>query len=263
LLAAIPEARSQARAQDRTAHVNGMDMHYQVLGSGEPLILLHGFGGCGEDWQPIVEVFAKQYQVIIPDLRGHGASTNPTKTFSHRQSALDVFTLLDQLDLQRIKAMGISSGGMTLLHMATSQPGRIDAMVLIGTTTYFPEQARKIMAVSGQIMPPEVRAMYQRCAKRGEAQVHELIDEFTSFKDSYEDMNFTPPLLGTIKARTLIVQGDRDPFFPVNIPTEMYQAIPGSALWIVPRGGHVPIFGPRQQEFETIASEFLQSGGQN
>ena len=103
--------------------------------------------------------------------------------------------------------------------------------------------------------------MYQRCAKRGEAQVHELIDEFTSFKDSYEDMNFTPPLLGTIKARTLIVQGDRDPFFPVTIATEMYQAIPGSALWIVPRGGHVPIFGPRQQEFETIASEFLQSGG--
>ncbi len=259
----LSPVRAQVPVPDKVAHLSGMDMHYRVLGSGEPLVLLHGFGGCGDDWQPVVDVFAKQYQVIIPDLRGHGWSTNPAKTFTHRQSAADVFALLDQLEIQHVKAMGISSGGMTLLHMATRQPGRVDAMVLIGATPYFTEQARTIMAGSGQQMPPEVLAMYRRCAKQGEDQMHELIREFTAFKDSYDDMNFTPPLLSTIKARTLIVQGDRDVFFPVALPVEMYRAIPGSALWIVPQGGHVPIFGPRLDEFESIAAEFLKGGGQH
>ena len=71
-------------------------------------------------------------------------------------------------------------------------------------------------------------------------------------------MNFTPPYLSTIKARTLIVHGDRDILFPVSIPVEMYQAIRGSELWIVPRGEHVPIYGPRLGEFLNVAMEFLQ-----
>jgi pimeloyl-ACP methyl ester carboxylesterase len=65
--------------------------------------------------------------------------------------------------------------------------------------------------------------------------------QFSGFQDSYNDMNFTPPLLSTIKARTLIVHGDRDAFFPVSIPVEQYEAIPNSYLWIVPNGRHVPL----------------------
>jgi pimeloyl-ACP methyl ester carboxylesterase len=238
--------------------VNDIDMHYQTLGSGEPLLLLHGFGGCGDDWRPFSQALAKQFQVIIPDLRGHGWSTNPAKTFSHRQSAADVLALIDHLALKRVRAMGISTGGMTLLHMATRQPERIDAMVLIGATSYFPPQARAIMIASGDKTPPDVRETQQKCAKRGGEQARELSTQFTAFKDSYDDMNFTTPYLGTIKARTLIVHGDRDMFFPVAIPVEMYQAIPAAELWIVPRGGHVPIYGPRQGEFLNIATEFLQ-----
>jgi pimeloyl-ACP methyl ester carboxylesterase len=65
--------------------------------------------------------------------------------------------------------------------------------------------------------------------------------QFHAFKDSYGDMNFTPPYLSTITANTLILHGDRDQFFPVSIPVEQYQAIPNSYLWIVPNGGHVPL----------------------
>ena len=69
-------------------------------------------------------------------------------------------------------------------------------------------------------------------------------------------MNFTAPLLSTIKAKTLIIHGDRDNFFPVNIPVEMYNAIPDAYLWIVPNGVHVPIFdlGP---EFIRRTMSFL------
>jgi pimeloyl-ACP methyl ester carboxylesterase len=72
-------------------------------------------------------------------------------------------------------------------------------------------------------------------------------------------MNFTPPLLGTIQARTLIVHGDRDPLYPIEIGLEMYRAIPRSQLWVIPNGGHGPVFGEMAPEFMKKAIEFLQS----
>jgi pimeloyl-ACP methyl ester carboxylesterase len=69
-------------------------------------------------------------------------------------------------------------------------------------------------------------------------------------------MNFTAPYLSTIQARTLMVHGDRDQFFPINIPLEMYRSIPNSSLWIVPNGQH----GPHRQhpeEFLRITTLFL------
>ena len=207
----------------------------------------------------MTERLAETYQLIIPDLRGHGRSTNPSGTFTHRQSALDVYAMLDQLGVKRFKAMGISTGGMTLLHMATQQRDRVEAMVLIGATSSFPEEARAIMReVAKDSFPPDLRQMYGRCATRGDPQMSQLAAQFGRFKDSYDDMNFTAPFLGSITARTLIVHGDRDEFFPVSIPVEMYRAIPGAALWIVPEGGHVPVFGSHLREFQEVTLTFLQ-----
>lgn len=250
-------ALAQTPPAVQQASVNDIQMAYRELGSGEPLLLLHGFGGCGLDWEPFIAEFARSYRVIVPDLRGHGGSTNPGKKFTHRQSADDVLALMDRLGLARVRAMGISTGGMTLLHAATKSPERIEAMVLIGATSYFPEPARNIMrAIEKERPGTDERG--QRCATRGAGQVRELQDQFIAFQHSYDDMNFTPPLLGTIKARTLIVHGDRDEFFPVNIPVEMYRAIPGSALWIVPGGGHVPILGRRAAPFIEATLQFLR-----
>ena len=110
---------------------------------------------------------AEHYQLIIPDLRGHGRSTNPSGAFTHRQSALDVYALLDQLGVKRFKAMGISTGGMTLLHMATQQRDRVEAMVLIGATSYFPEEARAIMReVPGNALAGDPADVRQVCDAR-------------------------------------------------------------------------------------------------
>ena len=67
----------------------------------------------------------------------------------------------------------------------------------------------------------------------------------TASKTATTDMNFTGPYLSTITARTLIVHGDRDDFFPVEIPLQMYRSIPSAALWIIPNGTHVPIYDPK------------------
>ncbi|WP_310476086.1 alpha/beta hydrolase, partial [Sandarakinorhabdus sp.] len=74
---------------------------------------------------------------------------------------------------------------------------------------------------------------------------------------SQDDMNFQPAGLAKIKARTLIVHGDRDPFFPVAIPVSLYQSIPGSALWIVPNGDHSPTAGAGEAAFLSRVESFL------
>ena len=259
LVLPAPLLAQATTAPGKLVELNGITLHYEERGQGEPLLLLHGFGMCGPgDWGEIADELAKDYRVIMPDLRGHGWSTNPSDIFTMRQSAEDIRALLDTLGLKRVRAMGISAGDMTLLHIATKYPDRLDAMVLIGGTSYFPEQARQLLEAIGAAPPrKEDFEMLGRCASRGEPQVRELMGQFLAFKDSHEDMNLTPPYLATIKARTLIVHGDRDEFFPVSIPVEMYRSIPGSQLWIVPNGDHVPIYGPRTPEFLRITRAFL------
>lgn len=241
-----------------TVRVEGTAIAYRDVGEGEPLVMLHGFSRTGALWEPLFDDFS-DYRLIVPDLRGHGRSTNPSGEFTHRQAARDVFALLDSLGVERFKGAGSSTGAMTLLHMATSQPERVEAMILVAGTSYFPESAREVMRGVSPDMPDERLAEMARPHSRGMEQARALTRQFRAFKDSYEDMNFTPPLLGTIEARTLIVHGDRDRFFPVEIPVEQYRSIPESYLWILPNTGHgVLIHTERGRErFAAVARPFL------
>jgi len=89
-------------------------------------------------------------------------------------------------------------------------------------------------------------------------QVVALWDWARGLADSYEDMNFTPPALGRITARALVVYGDRDPLYPLEIGVEMYRAIHGSELWVVPGGGHGPVFLEAAGLFAETALTFLR-----
>lgn len=247
--------------RSHTVQLNRIEMHCEECGAGKPLVLLHGFGGCGQNWSPFAADLSKFFRLIIVDLRGHGQSTNPENAFTHRQAASDVLLLLDKLGIGQFSAIGMSSGGMTLLHMATSQPERIDAMVLISATSHFPDQARAVMRqASLDTMPLLVKGMYRDCASRGDEQIRQLISQFNALADNHDDMHFTAQSLSTISARTLIVHGDRDRFFPVEVPVAIYQAIPNAQLWIIPGGEHVPVYDPLVP-FVSTALRFLDAPG--
>jgi pimeloyl-ACP methyl ester carboxylesterase len=242
-----------------TASVNGMEMYYEVHGQGAPLVLLHGFTGCGRNWDPFVTDLAREYQLIVPDLRGHGRSTNPSMQFTFRQSARDVLALLDRLGIDRFKAIGLSGGAKTLLHMATQHAPRVEAMVLVSAAPYFPASARTIMArMTAETRTDAEWQLMRQWHVHGDEQIRALWAQANRFKDSYDDMNFTPPLLSTITARTLIVHGDRDPLYPANLALEMYSAIPRSYLWIMPNAGHSPIFGAMGARFVETGLAFLR-----
>lgn len=74
--------------------VGDVQMYYEQEGDGEPMLLLHGGTGCHEDWiYAGLHEFVRNYSVIAPDARGHGATNNPQGTISHRQCAVDTLTL--------------------------------------------------------------------------------------------------------------------------------------------------------------------------
>jgi pimeloyl-ACP methyl ester carboxylesterase len=241
--------------------VNGIEMYFEREGHGPPLVLLHGFFGSSGDWVHLFDraALARERTLLVPDLRGHGRTTNPAGIITHRQCALDVFALLDQLGIERFKAVGMSFGGNALLHMATQQPERVEAMVLAGSPSYFPGQARAIMGAIADTQPEEEWRIMRERHKHGDDQIRALWAQARAFKDSYEDMSFTPPALARITARTLIVTGDRDPLYPVEIFVEQYRAIPRSALFVLPQGGHDVIYGEARAHFVETALKFLDA----
>jgi pimeloyl-ACP methyl ester carboxylesterase len=242
--------------------LNGIEMYCEMEGSGDPLLLLHGGTGCHDDWVYAGrDQLVKEYRLIKPDARGHGRSTNPLGTITHRQCALDALGLLDHLGIGKCRAIGLSFGANTLLHMATMQPDRIEAMVLVSATMYFPDQARAVMR---QVAAPDEQPAkeWETMRKRhhlGDEQIAALWRWARGMKDSYDDMNFTPPSLSRITASTFIVYGDRDLLYPVEMAVEMYRAIPRSALWVVPNGNHGPVFLDAASQFAQTALAFFRN----
>jgi len=219
------------------------EIYYQQYGSGTPLLLLHGYGGCIRNWQPFTGELAKRYRLVLVDLRGHGHSSSTEEPFTHRAAALDVMLLLEALGIERCSAMGMSTGGMVLLHLASAKPEIFGKLVLISATTHFPDQARAIMRrASMDTVPREVREMYLVCAERGELQVRKLIEDFNALGDNYDDMDFDQEKLSAVLAPTLIIHGERDNFFPVEIANNLNRWISGSELWLIAGGEHVPVF---------------------
>ena len=245
-------------ASTQVVPVNGIDLWVERRGAGAPLLLLHGGGGIGQHWRLIFDAVPPGFELIIPDLRGHGRSTNPSGRIIFRQLALDVLALLDRLQVDRCSAIGMSLGAKTLLHVATMQPSRVDAMVLVSAAPHFPEPTRALMRAAASA--PHAPADWARMREwhvHGDAQIAALWEMPGLFADDREEMSFTAARLAGIQARTLVVHGDRDVLYPVSLAMELHAGIPGSHLWVIPNGGHPPIFGEMAPLFVRTALAYL------
>jgi len=237
-----------------------VELHYETFGEGEPLLLLHGMGGAGSDWEHAGRAdFAAKYRLIVPDLRGHGRSTGRFE--GHLVHSLDVEELLDRLAIARCRAVGMSMGGNTLLHLASREPERVEAMVVVSATPHFPEQARAIMRQvpqdSGQ--PESEWAVMRERHTGGDEQIRAIWQAMRDLGDSRDDMNLGATELARIRSRTLVVYGDRDPLYPVEIGVELYRSIPRASLMVIPGGGHGPIFEGQAPAFVRAALDFLSA----
>ena len=244
----------------QTIEVEDATLWVQTPGEGPPLLLLHGFTGSSGDWAHLLDLdtLARNYRLVLPDARCHGRSTGAPETFSHRRCATDVLAILDALAIDECRAIGMSLGGNTLLHVATRAPERISSMVTIAAPSWFPESARTIMrAFTEDTQTEQQWEMMRARHPRGDDQIRALWAIARGFAEQPDDMAFTPPLLATIRARTLIVTGDRDPLYPVEIFVEQYRSIPDATLCVLPSAGHEAVFGPAKDFFVKTALDFL------
>ena len=246
----------------RTIAIDGDDIYFEEWGSGSPLLLLHGLTGSCRDWQHVFDLapLGSSYRVIAPDARGHGRSTNWSGAFTFQRCALDVLALLDHLAIDRVRAVGMSLGAKTLLHVATQGPSRIDRMIVVSATPRFPESTRALFrAAASAPHSPEEWAEMRAKHVRGDEQIAALWQLPAAFAADATDMTFTADRLAAITAPTLVVAGDRDPLYPVELAVELYRGMPHASLWVVPNGGHAPIFNEQREEFVRRALPFLSA----
>lgn len=246
--------------QGQFTGADGDDLYFEEYGGGEPLLLLHGLTGSSGDWQHVFDLaeLGARFRVIAPDARGHGRSTL-RGAFSFRGCANDVLRLLDRLKIERVRAVGMSLGAKTLLHVATLAKERIERMILVSAAPRFPDSTRALFrAFAAAPHSPEEWTMMRAKHPRGDAQIEALWKLPAAFAADLDDMHFTADRLAAIRARTLIVAGDRDPLYPVELAVELYRGIPGSSLWVVPDGGHGPIFERDREAFVGRALPFLR-----
>jgi pimeloyl-ACP methyl ester carboxylesterase len=229
--------------------INGVDLAWEEMGEGAPLLWLHGFLGRGRDWRHAFKEPPAGFRLIAPDLHGHGASGSRPGPYSFDAAAQDVLALIDHLGIDTASIVGVSGGGIVAMHVATMQPGRVSRLVLVSAPPEFPQQARAIQRnFTEEMLGAELATA--RAAHSRDGQFEQLIADG-------DDPNFSTQELGTITAETLIVFGDRDPFYPVSIACHLREAIPKSWLWVVPNGGHGPIFGAAAPQFSEVAAAFL------
>jgi pimeloyl-ACP methyl ester carboxylesterase len=228
------QAQEHVSPNGKFANINGLKIYYEESGKGIPVILLHHFFATASQWKTYVPELAKKYRVIAVDLPGHGRSDymDTTKVFLHKKTTEYIIALIDFLKLDSVYLVGASSGGSIALYLATLRPDLVKRAIVIGGIIYRSKQVREIVA--GWSKDPNVTEI----AIHGEEKARLLHKQFTHFSQLYGDPAFTPDVLFTISAKTLIIHGDRDQFVPISSAWEMYQNIPNSNLWIVPNGGH-------------------------
>lgn len=240
-------------------NVNGRNIYYEDTGVGKPLLLLHGFGRTVEDWKPLMPGLARNHRVIAIDLPGHGRSDmiDTTEEYYHRHAASQILDFIDAMKLDSLDVMGFSSGAFITLYLATIKPALTKKIIVIAGQLYYSDSTRKFITSLGG---PEnfVNNTAELSQAHGLKKGNLLARQFWNFRKLYGDPSFTPDILASIRAKTLVVHGDNDPAAPVENAFMMYRHIPNAHLWVLPFAEHIGFFMPEnQQELLRRTMDFL------
>jgi N-formylmaleamate deformylase len=124
---------------------DGLSIHYlRTGGANPPVVLLHGLMGSGACWTPLARALEGEFDVVMPDARGHGGSSAPPHGYRYDDLASDVVGLVRALELSRPVLLGHSMGGMTAAVVASRGAGIIRGLILVDPTFLSPERQREV-----------------------------------------------------------------------------------------------------------------------
>jgi pimeloyl-ACP methyl ester carboxylesterase len=220
----------QSEGVGKYADVNGINLYYEVHGTGHPLILLHGGLGATSMFGPNLPALAKGRQVIAVDLQGHGRTADIDRPISPELMAGDIAALIKHLKLDRPDVMGYSLGGGVAFFIALRYPELVGKLVIVSTnikrSAFYPE----MLAQQAQVGPEAAEMMkqtpmyqlYTSIAPRPEDWPRLLGKLGEAMKGDFDYSNEVPK----IKATTMVVAGDAD-IFPPSHAVEFFGLLGG------------------------------------
>ncbi len=242
------------------AQVNGISLHYESNGQGQPLLLVMGLGAPAAAWDPdFVQEMSRTHQVITYDNRGTGLSDKPDEPYSIAMFASDAVGLLDALSIPRAHVLGVSMGGMIAQELAIHYPQHVASLVLGCTTPggkhSVPASPESLKALEGRAdMTPEEAGregwklsfseeFIRTHRDEMEAQLQRVIAHATPRFAFERHFQATMTLrvykqLKEITAPTLVATGRNDALIPAANSEILAREIPGAELAIFANAGH-------------------------
>ena len=233
--------------------IRGRLLALDDLGTGEPLLLVHGLGGTANSWAPVMEAFRHSHRVIALDLPGAGRSAHdPAATLT--SMAADVLAVLDALGLESTHLVGHSMGTVTCQHVAATAPQRVRDLVLLGPLAEPPEAARPALAARGQTALAEgMDGIAELLCERGLAPatrarnpvitgfVRELLQRqapaaYARHCQALSEAVKADPT--RVQSRTLLVSGTEDTTSPPASVAALAASLPNATRIELPDCGH-------------------------
>ena len=221
---------SRSTSASTVARVNGIELAYQVFGSGSPLILIHGGFGSVEMFGPTVELLAARHRVIGVDLQSHGRSPAAARRMRFETMADDIAALMKELKLERAAVMGFSLGGAVGLRTAIQHPELVDRLILVSAvfkrSGWHPEMTAGMDAMGPHTAEPlkqsPMYADYVQIAPNKDDWQMLVTQLTTALKDDYDWSEAIPKLPMPV----MIVIGDADGI-PPSHAVEFFELLGG------------------------------------
>ena len=248
------------------ASLNGFDLYYESHGEGPAIVFAHGRGGNHLSWWRQVALFSKGYQCVTFDHRGWGSSVDTPDGPGLSAFVEDLRHLLDHLELDRAFLVAQSMGGLTCLGFALAYPHRSLGLVLGDTTggigdskvvdllqdVHPPDHAlRRALSPSFLEAHPDLAFLFQEVGQLNPEMPLNAVSSF--FRDPSGPQAAELAQLGV---PTLLIVGQEDLIFPVNVMQEAQKLLPNSRLEIVPGAAHSTHF-EQPETFNRLVGEFF------
>lgn len=253
--------------------IRDININYEIIGDGQPLLFIHGLGSSLRDWEEQVPVFSKKFKVITLDLRGHGQTDKPKGPYSISMFAEDIAELIKSLKIDPVHIVGISLGGAIGFHLAIDHPDIIKSLVVVNMSASVPIKTLKekqmfflrilIVKMMGMRKMGEVLAK-RLFIKPEQEELRERMSSRWAENDKKAYLSSLKTLknwsvlerLHEIKCPTLVVSSDED-YTPLSAKEEYTALIPNAKLVVIEDARHA-VSVEKPEEFNTILMDFLK-----
>jgi len=206
-----------------TLKVNDLVMNYSERGDGSTVVALHAATVSSKELGWLVSAIVHEsFNVVTPDLRGHGETANPASDLHMTRLVDDVLEFIYQLGRSPVHLLGYSLGGAISLYAAQRQPDIARSVVLLGSNYRAPTQERIHTVLGAESARPEIQQQV-----------------FNSETGVVVGWDKSPDAFQSVSCPSLVIVGDRDEFVDVEDNVALYRALPNAELLVVPRADHL------------------------